>query len=90
MAKYSTTQVCSDLNEEAKKNIERLRHIWQPRGETVHYCLEQKMLGADDIDMGEYEEWANCINCSKRLWGFHIPANVLKYIRMKTTECPRG
>ena len=53
--KYSTTQVCSDLDEEAKQNIERLRHIWQPRGETVHYCLEQKMLGADDIDMGEYE-----------------------------------
>ena len=53
--KYSTTQVCSDLDEEAKQNIERLRHIWQPRGETVHYCLEQKMLGADDIDMGKYE-----------------------------------
>ena len=53
--KYSTTQVCSDLDEEAKQNIERLRHIWQPRGETVHYCLEQKMLGSDDIDMGEYE-----------------------------------
>ena len=53
--KYSTTQVCNELTEEAKQNIERLRHIWQPRGETVHYCLEQKMLGADDIDMGEYE-----------------------------------
>ena len=53
--KYSTTQVCSDLDEEAKQNIERLRHIWQPRGETVHYCLEQKMLGSLDIDMGEYE-----------------------------------
>ena len=53
--KYSTTQVCNDLDEEAKQNIERLRHIWQPRGETVHYCLEQKMLGSLDIDMGEYE-----------------------------------
>ena len=56
--KYSTTQVCNELDEEAKANIERLRHIWQPRGETVHYCLEQKMLGSDDIDMGDYEEWA--------------------------------
>ena len=57
--KYSTTQVCSDLDEEAKKNIERLRHIWQPRGEIVHYCLEQRMLGADEtlIDMDVYEEW---------------------------------
>ena len=57
--KYSTTQVCNELDEEAKANIERLRHIWQPRGETVHYCLEQKMLGADEtlIDMDIYEEW---------------------------------
>ena len=53
--KYSTTQVCNELDEKAKEVIEHTRHIWQPRGETVHYCLEQKMLGADDIDMGEYE-----------------------------------
>ena len=50
--------VCNELDEKAKESIERTRHIWQPRGETVHSCLEQKMLGADDIDMGEYEEWA--------------------------------
>ena len=56
--KYSNTQVCNEIDEKAKENIEHTRHIWQPRGETVHYCLEQKMLGADDIDMGDYEEWA--------------------------------
>ena len=56
--KYSTTMVCNELDEKAKESIEHTRHIWQPRGETVHKCLEQKMLGADDIDMGEYEEWA--------------------------------
>ena len=49
--------VCNELTEQAKESIEHTRHIWQPRGETVHSCLEQKMLGADDIDMGEYEEW---------------------------------
>ena len=53
--KYSTTQVCNELDEKAKEVIEHTRHIWQPRGETVHYCLEQKMLGSDDIDMGDYE-----------------------------------
>ena len=53
--KYSTTQVCNELDEKAKEVIEHTRHIWQPRGETVHYCLEQKMLGSLDIDMGEYE-----------------------------------
>ena len=54
--KYSTTQVCNDLDEEAKQNIERLRHIWQPRGEKVHECLAESMLGNTDIDMGDYEE----------------------------------
>ena len=57
--KFSTTQVCNELDEKAKENIEHTRHIWQPRGETVHYCLEQKMLGSDDIDMGEYENIVN-------------------------------
>ena len=47
--------VCNELDEKQKESIEHTRHIWQPRGETVHKCLEQKMLGADDIDMGEYE-----------------------------------
>ena len=55
--KWSTTAVCNELTEEAKFNIDRTRHIWQPRGETIHTCLEQKMLGSDDIDMGEYKEW---------------------------------
>ena len=50
--------MCIRDSEKAKESIEHTRHIWQPRGETVHSCLEQKMLGADDIDMGEYEEWA--------------------------------
>ena len=57
--KYSTTQVCNELDEKARENIEHTRHIWQPRGEIVHYCLEQRMLGADEtlIDMDVYEEW---------------------------------
>ena len=76
-SKYSTTMVCNELTEKAKESIEHTRHIWQPRGETVHSCLEQKMLGADDIDMGEYEEWAiHCLswNCSHilNLWVLNI------------------
>ena len=55
--KYSTTQVCNELTEEDKIGIEYHRSEWQPRGEAVHYCLEQKMLGATDIDMGIYESW---------------------------------
>jgi len=54
---YSTTEVCSELTEEAKENIEKYRLTWQPRGETVHECLQESMLGSGDIDMGEYQAW---------------------------------
>ena len=53
---FSTTEVCNELTEEAKENIEAYRYIWQPRGEKVHECLQEKMLGSNDIDMGDYEE----------------------------------
>ena len=54
---YSTTEVCSELTEEAKENIEAYRYIWQPRGETVHECLQEKMLGSTEIDPKDYGEW---------------------------------
>ena len=53
---YSTTEVCNELTEEAKENIERYRYIWQPRGEKVHECLAEQMLGSGNIDMGDYAE----------------------------------
>ena len=56
---YSTTEVCNELTEEAKENIEAYRYIWQPRGETVHECLQEKMLGSGDIDAGDYEDIVN-------------------------------
>ena len=54
---YSTTEVCSELTEEAKENIERHRLTWQPRGETVHECLQESMLGNGEIKAGEYWDW---------------------------------
>ena len=56
---YSTTGVCNELTEKAKENIEAYRYIWQPRGETVHECLQEKMLGSGDIDAGDYEDIVN-------------------------------
>ena len=32
---YSTTQVCSELTEEDRQNIEMYRSQWQPRGEKM-------------------------------------------------------
>jgi len=54
---YSTTEVCSELTQEAKENIEFTKAEWQPRGETIHECLQEKMLGSLNIDMGEYKSW---------------------------------
>jgi len=54
---YSTTEVCNELTVEAKENIEAYRYIWQPRGETVHECLQEKMLGSTEIDPKDYGEW---------------------------------
>jgi hypothetical protein len=55
---YSTTGVCNDLSEEDKENIEKYRFMWQPRGEKVHECLAERMLGNTvDIDAGEYWQW---------------------------------
>ena len=54
---FSTTEVCNELTEEAKENIEAYRYIWQPRGETVHECLQEKMLGSGEIDPRDYEAW---------------------------------
>ena len=54
---YSTTGVCNELTEEAKENIEKYRFMWQPRGEKVHECLAEKMLGNREIDVDEYGAW---------------------------------
>ena len=49
---YLLNEVCNELTEEAKENIEAYRYIWQPRGEKVHECLQEKMLGSGEIDVG--------------------------------------
>jgi len=54
---YSTTGVCNELSEEDKANIEFHKAEWQPRGEKVHECLAEKMLGNGDIDFDEYGAW---------------------------------
>ena len=55
---YSTTQITgANKSPEALANIERYKHIWQPRGVKVHWCLAEKMLGNDDPDYGNYEDW---------------------------------
>ena len=54
---FSTTQACNDKSPAAMANIEKYRHIWEPRGVHVHWTLQQKMLGDPNPDPGEFKEW---------------------------------
>jgi len=72
---YSTTEVCNELTEEAKENIEAYRYIWQPRGETVHECLQEKMLGSTEIDPKDYGEWVEPL-LSHELFTHFVPMAV--------------
>ena len=57
----SPTQVLSfDLDEEAKQRIQETKEGpdgWEIRGNTLHNCLEQFLLGAADLNPGAFEEW---------------------------------
>lgn len=52
-----TTVLGHDMDSYAKQKIEETRHIWQPRGNTLHSCLEQYLLGSAELDPGEYVDW---------------------------------
>lgn len=56
---FSVTGVISDLTPEAKKRIMETKHIWEPRGNAVHACLEQHLLGEAKASPGDYTEWVN-------------------------------
>ncbi len=55
---FSTTQISgANKTPQQMAAIEATRHKWEPRGKTVHHCLEQFLLGNKDPDPGEYAEW---------------------------------
>ena len=57
----SPTQVLSyDLDNEAKQRIAETKEGpdgWEIRGNTLHSCLEQFLLGAADLNPGAFTEW---------------------------------
>ena len=57
----SPTQVLSfDLDDEAKQRIAETKDGpdgWEIRGNTLHGCLEQYLLGAAELDPGDFTEW---------------------------------
>jgi hypothetical protein len=55
---YSTTQITGHDKTPAQiAAIEATRSKWEPRGKTVHHCLEQFLLGNKEPDPGEYGDW---------------------------------
>jgi len=46
-----------DMPDYVKHKIESTRNVWQPRGETLHSCLENYLLGAAELNPGDYADW---------------------------------
>ncbi len=56
----STTSVLSAGDSQDKKDrIAQTKHIWEPRGNTVHACLEAHLLGAAQLNPGDYADWVD-------------------------------
>ena len=54
----SPTQILSHgMSDHARNTIMSSKHIWEPRGNTLHGCLEQYLLGAADLNPGDYGDW---------------------------------
>ena len=56
--KYSVTSVVSHFKDPRDlAAIEAKKHIWAPRGLTVHACLEHHFKGEAQLDPGAYADW---------------------------------
>ena len=54
---HSNTTVINDKTPAQMKRIMATRDEWEPRGNTVHACLENFLLHGDPGDPGDYAEW---------------------------------
>jgi hypothetical protein len=54
---HSITTVINDKTPAQMKRIMATRDEWEPRGNTVHACLENFLLHGDPGDPGDYAEW---------------------------------
>ena len=54
---HSITTVVNDKTPAQMARIMSTRSEWEPRGNTVHACLEQFLLHGEPGDPGDYSEW---------------------------------
>jgi hypothetical protein len=56
----SVTKVANRTTPEQAKQFERTRHIWEPRGKTIHSFCEALLLDQQKLG-GEYEAWTQAL-----------------------------
>jgi hypothetical protein len=57
---YSVTKVKAavhPMTDRQRKAIDDTKHIWEPRGNHVHACLETFLLGEALLHPGDYDDW---------------------------------
>ena len=55
---FSVSRIASPASPEAAKRFAETRHLWEPRGNTVHaYC--EAMLTGQEKKAGDYAEWTD-------------------------------
>ena len=55
---FSVSKIASPASPEAAKRFAETRHLWEPRGNTVHaYC--EAMLTGQEKKAGDYAEWTD-------------------------------
>ena len=72
---HSITTVVSDKTPAQMKRIMSTRSEWEPRGNTVHACLENFLLHGDPGDPGAYDEWVGPLTAHP-IWNTWEPVAV--------------
>ena len=58
---YSVSRIAQPTTEEERAKFDATKHIWGPRGTTVHAVLEGYLTGQNVADRGEYSSWCDAM-----------------------------
>jgi hypothetical protein len=72
---WSVSKIASPLDRRSQAYINSTKHIWEPRGNTVHRALEAILKGEQIVDAGEYGQWVNAMQQSWLLQGCEVIAS---------------
>ena len=72
---WSVSRIASPLDRRSQAYINSTKHIWEPRGNTVHAALESILKKEQIVDAGEYGQWVNAMQQSWLLQGCEVLAS---------------